>query len=169
VQTSNGDEPLDLAAIDDRGLLELYGRMLDELRTRNMIRSSNNPVADYAEWLVARGLGLTLAGKSAAGYDAMDPSGNRYQIKGRRLTSPKASRQLGLIRALDRRPFDYLAAVLFNRDLSLLRASLIPIEVVRAGAYRSQYQNGWIFFLRDDVWAVEGVRDITAQLKGATG
>jgi hypothetical protein len=32
------------------------------LRARSEIRTQNNPVADYAEWLVSKKLGLELTG-----------------------------------------------------------------------------------------------------------
>jgi hypothetical protein len=59
-------------------LLELFGQILEELRQRGVVRSSNNPICDYAEWLVARSMGLSLESNSQKGYDATDPNGIRY-------------------------------------------------------------------------------------------
>jgi hypothetical protein len=42
-------------------LFALFSGGPDELRRRDVIRSTNNPVADYAESLVARALSLKLA------------------------------------------------------------------------------------------------------------
>jgi hypothetical protein len=52
------------------GLLKLHGAVSAELRRRGICRSGNNPVADYAEGLVALRLGLRLAPNSTAGFDA---------------------------------------------------------------------------------------------------
>ena len=41
-------------------LLALYARIVDELIDQKVVRSSNNPVADYSEYLTARAFGLTL-------------------------------------------------------------------------------------------------------------
>lgn len=80
---------------------------MEALRRRGILRSDNTPTGDYAEWLVARSLGLTLENNSTSGYDATNPDGTRYQIKARRLVTPKTSRQLSPLRRLDQDPFDY--------------------------------------------------------------
>ena len=63
-------------------LLQLQASVIDELKARGVVRTKNNPLGDYTEWLVAKALGLELATNSAAGYDATDADGVRYQIKG---------------------------------------------------------------------------------------
>ena len=113
-------------------LFALYARTIEELRRRGVTRSGNNPVSDYAEYLCARALKLTLVAKSTKGYDALDASGARYEIKGRRITPHSASRQLGVLRELDEKPFDYLAAVLFREDFQVWKACLLPLKQVRA-------------------------------------
>jgi hypothetical protein len=45
---------LKLEVLSTRELLSLFARILEELRRRKVVRSSNNPVADYTEWLVAK-------------------------------------------------------------------------------------------------------------------
>ncbi|GAI05452.1 unnamed protein product [marine sediment metagenome] len=66
-------------------LLRCFANILDELKERKVVRTRNNPVADYAEWLVTQQLGLSLERSSKRGYDAIDQNGKRYQIKSRRL------------------------------------------------------------------------------------
>ena len=118
----------DLLSLSVKELLSLYAHSLEELRRRGAVRSTNNPAADYAEFLVSKALGLSVAGKSNSGFDATGPDGSRYQIKARRITRHNSSRQLSFIRGLgeDKRPFDHLAGVLFNEDFSVLRACLVP-------------------------------------------
>ena len=150
-----------LKSYSTQELLALFSKVLSELRRRGTIRSTNNPVADYAEYLVARALSLTLAQKSTTGYDAVDASGRRYEIKGRRLTKDNKSRQLSAIRGLDHQHFSYLAGVLFNEDFSVHRACLIPYEIVEQIAVYRSHVNAWILHLREDVWEIDGVENIT--------
>ena len=110
----------DWSSLKDSDLLLTYASLMEELRSRGMVRSSNNPVADLTEFLVAKALGLALEGRSAAGHDATDSSGVRYQIKGRRPTEHNRSVQLGIMRNLSARPFDVLAAVIYSPTFSVL-------------------------------------------------
>lgn len=41
-------------------LMNQYAAILAELNERNVVRTYNSPVGDYAEWLVAEQLGLVL-------------------------------------------------------------------------------------------------------------
>ena len=73
-----------------------HARMVDELLSQGVVRSTNNPVADYSEYLTARAFGLTLVASSSIGYDAIGEDDVRYQVKARRLTARNTSRQLGV-------------------------------------------------------------------------
>ena len=101
-------------------LLQLHSSIIEELKQRGVVRTKNNPVGDYTEWLVAKGLGLELANNSSAGYDGMDNDGLKIQIKGRRITPDNKSRQLGAIRNLELQDFDRLAAVIFDENYEIL-------------------------------------------------
>ena len=84
--------------MNEQSLLNLYSDLMEELRDRKLIRSSNNPVADYAEKVAVEQLKLIRAGKEERGYDALDKNNNtKYQIKGRRITRHNKSRQLGFL------------------------------------------------------------------------
>jgi len=67
-------------------LLQLTGKIIDELVARGIARTSNNPVSCYTEWLVSQRLDLTLSERSAKGFDAIDRAGVKYEIKARRIT-----------------------------------------------------------------------------------
>lgn len=153
--------------LTDRQLLTLYGNVMNELRARGVVRSSNGPVADYAEGLVARAFKLKLNTASTAGHDGVDSKGTRYEVKCRRVSLHNKSRQLSAIRGLERRHFDFLVGVLFNADFTIARAALIPFQIVKAHSSFVEKTNSWKFFLRDSVWTLEGVKDITAKLKKA--
>ena len=148
----------------DRQLLAAYGSLMGEMRQRGIVRSANNPVADYAEALVSRALGLSLEVPSRAGFDALGPDGRRYQIKARRLTARNTSTQVGAIRNLDQRPFDVLAAVAFDASLSVRYAALIPVHIVAEIARYSRHTNAHIFHFRPGLLKDPRVSDVTAAL-----
>ncbi|PKO08030.1 MAG: hypothetical protein CVU40_17450 [Chloroflexi bacterium HGW-Chloroflexi-2] len=77
---------LDIKSATTAELLQLYGRILEELKTRKVILTANSPVGDYTEWLVANKFGLKLMSNSTKGYDAEDSSGKKFQIKSRHVT-----------------------------------------------------------------------------------
>ena len=155
---------MELEALKTHELLALFSGVLDELRRRGTIRSTNNPIADYAESLVAQALSLKLASKSTKGYDAVDAHGQRYEIKSRRPTKQNRSTQLSAIRGLDLEHFSFLAGVLFAEDFSVHRGCLIPHKTVMELAVFRPHDNAWVLHLRDSIWSVPGVQDITDPL-----
>lgn len=154
----------DLSSMTVSGLLSAHGAVLDELRKRGILRSKNNPTGDYAEWLVSTRLGLSLAYNSAKGFDATDAAGVRYQIKARRVTPDNPSTQLGALRNLGAREFDFLVAVVFDADWRVLRAAKIPHGVVEGLATFRSHTNGHVMHLRPSVLTVDGVEDLSAVL-----
>jgi hypothetical protein len=146
-------------------LLALHASALDELREREIVRSGNGPGGDYAELLFTRAFGWTRTENSTAGYDAVDWSDRRYQIKSRRLFDQNGSRQLSALRRLPEQHFHYLAVVLFEKDYKVSKAAMIPHETVMSLARFQQHTNSWTFFLDDNVWALPGVRDVTQDLQ----
>lgn len=148
------------------GLFELLARhvaIMDELRSRGVLRTENNPTGDLSEYLFCRAFGWEQAANSVRSYDATDSAGNRYQIKGRRLNKWSKSRQLSAIRDLD--GFDYLAGVLFDHQYTIIRAAIIPSSVVAGLANRHEHTNSFRFLLRDNVWDNTAVSDVTAKLQ----
>lgn len=164
-RTSGGsaDEIASNASV--RALLRIYAETLDALRASGVVRSSNNPVCDYAEWLVAKALRLQLVTKSTKGFDATDPKGKRYQIKSRRSTRYNGSRQLGVIRNLDDSPFDYVVAVIFDERFDLECAYRVPVTAVQNHATYRPHVNGHVLVLRGAILDHPGVQDITAVLE----
>ena len=156
---------MDLVNTKTSDLFIQYSNIIDELIRRKVIRSTNNPVADYAEFLVSKSLKLDLVEKSTTGYDALDVDGVKYEIKSRRINSNNKSRQLSAIRGLDKNKFDFLAGILFSKNFTVLKACLIPINVVKELSVYREHVNAWIFYLRDSVWEQKSVKDITAELK----
>jgi hypothetical protein len=155
---------IDVSALSVAELLQNYGAILDELRHRKIVRSANNPLSDYAEYLFCTIFRWQQLQNSSSGHDAVDKKGNRYQIKARRLHTPKGSRQLSAIRNLKSKPFDFLAGLLVDREFQILRAAIIPIAIIRKRSVHVRHTNSWKFLLRDEIWRAPGVRDVTMEL-----
>lgn len=155
---------MDLANLQTKELLKLQSEVIRELRNRGILRTMNNPVGDYAEWLVASALGLRLAKNSAAGHDAESEDGKKIQIKARRVSPTNKSRQLGVIRNLDKGDFDELVAVIFSESYEVVEAVLIPHSVIFKHSKHSSHVNGHILNLSGTLLSDGRVRDIRAEL-----
>jgi hypothetical protein len=153
----------DLSPID---LLALHARVAERLHKCGVVRSANNPTGDLAEYLFCRAFGWKRTGPSHPAADALSADGKtRYQIKGRRWTQYNKSRQLGALRGLPDRGFDFLAGVLLREDYLVERAAIVPHALVLKNATSVEYTNSWKFMLRDDVWTWPGVEDVTNRLR----
>lgn len=151
----------ELASLTDADVLKKYAEVMQEIKRRGLSKGMNNPIADYAELLVATALKAERMPQSNTGFDLKGLGDIRYEVKARRLASPKGSRQLSAIRNLKDRHFDFLVGVLFNQDFTVYRAAIVPWEIVRDKATFKPHTNGWNFHLRDDVWGLPGVKNLT--------
>ena len=156
---------IDIGGLTSPQLLRLHAAISGELRTRGVTRTANGPTGDLAEYMFCKAFGWTQNNNSHPNIDAVDGQGVRYQIKGRRGTRLRASRQLGAIREFPARHFDVLAAVLFDDDFSVHRAALIPYGIVEQRATFVPRTNSHKFHLLDDVWDTPGVVDVTESLR----
>jgi hypothetical protein len=154
--------------LSNQQLLATYCELMGELRARSVVRSSNNPIADWTEGLVCHALGLQRETQSTAGYDARDANGTRYQIKGRRLTTENSSTQLSAIRNLAQGPFDVLVAVIYRSDFSINYAALIPLAVVIERSRYRAHSNSHVFMFPGSLLGDERVTDISETLRHAT-
>ena len=128
-----------LEGLSTPALLQSYGVILTILREGGITRTEDSPVGGYAEHLASRAFGLTLRTNSASGHDGTDAVGDRYQVKGRRMTRWNPSRQMSAIRGLEEGkldPFEWLVGIVFHADMSVVRAAMLPLEVVRAQSTR---------------------------------
>jgi hypothetical protein len=156
---------MDITGFSPKELLALHATVAEELRTRGITRSSNNPTGDLAEYLFCKVFSWVQAGNSNRSIDATAADGTRYQIKGRRMTRYSKSRQLSGIRDFQGRHFDFLAGVVFTETYEVLRAAIIPYVVVETRATFVAHTNSHKFILHDDVWTADDVRDVTAELR----
>lgn len=156
---------MNFAEYSSQALLELHAQIVQVLRDRKILRTSNNPVGDLAEHLFCKAYGLQPEKNSYPGVDVIGQDGTRYQIKGGRCTPENKSRQLSAIRNLADVDFHFLVGVIFSPDYSIQRAALIPYAIVKRLAKPQTHTNSYRFMLTDDVWNESGVEDITEKLK----
>ncbi|MFC2079525.1 hypothetical protein ACFLSZ_06065 [Candidatus Bipolaricaulota bacterium] len=156
------EELEELSVLD---LLRLHAAILSELISRGIVRSKNNPIADYAEYLVCKALALTLMGKSNKGFDAVDKSSKRYEIKARRESKDRKTTLTSPIRDLEGEHFDELIIVLFGEDYTVKKAVQLPRRLVKQVGRFVNHVNGWVIPLRDSLWTTPGCTDITQQLR----
>lgn len=142
---------MNLEEMDIQSLLQLQAACINELKRRKVVRTQNNPIGDYTEWLVAKTLGLELENNSKSGYDAKDRTNIRFQIKGRRITSDNPSRQLSAIRKYQEKHFDVLAAVIYDENFDVLEAWLIPHDVIGDYASYREHINAHILVLKGPI------------------
>ena len=155
---------MNLNELSVKDLLKLHAAAIGELKDRGILRTKNNPVGDYAEWLVSSALNLKLAKNSEAGYDAESDSGLKVQIKARRVTVDNKSRQLGVIRNLEKKDFDVLVAVIFNESYEVIEAVSIPHCVIEDHSKHKPHVNGHILHIRGALLSDNRVQNICAEL-----
>ncbi len=153
-----------------RELLELYVEVMEELRSRRVVRSANQPVGDVAELLVAQHFDVPLASRSTRGYDLRAkpseafPEGERIEVKARRVSAGIRASHYSFLRGLDAdpAPFDALVAVHFNDRFEVIGAWEIPIEVVkeRVGALNTRTGGQRLRLVREDDLADERIRPL---------
>lgn len=151
-----------------KGKLKDYAEILNSLYSAGIVRTYNNPVGDYAEWLVSEKLGLELQKNSKEGYDALDSTGLRYQIKSRWMHPGKnkneKNKQLNVIRNYDKKSFDYLVAVIFGENFEVEEAYLIPHAIIGEYFSWNKHQNGFLVTLTKDFVTNTKVEDIKEKL-----
>lgn len=134
---------MDLSQLSNVELMQLNQLTLDELERREVIRTRNNPISEYTEWLVADRMHMDLAPPSTKGYDATTTEGRKIQIKSRKNNLKNKSLILGIIRNYDLHQFDVLIAVIYNHDFTIRHAISIPHELVKEYGFYNNHQNGY--------------------------
>lgn len=176
----------DLASATLADLFGLYGNILDELTSRAVIRTRNQPLGDYAEWLTARALGARQAtNKSEKAFDlvadltadllagtgphAGGHRGARVQVKARAVASPARVGQLQTS-VFHRGGFDYLVLVLHEEaDFAVRRAVLLQAAAayVHARAASARRDDVLSLTMTDRVMTDPGAVDLTGLLRRA--
>ena len=146
-------------------LLALYADIVTNLCARNVVRSVNNPAADYAEYLIGKALKLKPAPPSTKGYDLIGKTGEKYEVKARRYTSRSKPTRFSPIRQIEENHFNYLAVVLFEENFDVKRAIIFPLQLIKEIAYWQNHVNGWIVPINDQLLNSKSGRDITTKLR----
>ena len=150
--------------LSNQELLQTFAAILEELRYRCISRTSNNPVADYTEWLVCSKLGLRQEANSTTGFDAVAEDCTKFEIKSRRVTQHNSSVQLSAIRNLEAKHFDYLIDVIYEADFSIRYAAKVPHAVIGPNSRFSRHSNAHLFNLSPKILELPEVDDITGVL-----
>lgn len=158
----------ELTTMPAASLFSLQGALIAELRSREILRTNNPPVGDYAEWLVAKALGgVPLEINSAKAYDLVAEPYGRVQVKARVLSSPERSgqRQTGAFRSED---FDHAALVLVSDvDFSVEAAVLLPVSVIKDRWNWRQHVKGWTLMMNNPTLTHPSAIDIADDLRRA--
>lgn len=153
------------AAPDD--LFRLHAAVLSELRARDIIRTQNPPAGDYGEWLVQRALGGELAPNSVKSYDVSGGRYGRIQVKARVVSAPPNAGQLQTS-PFRSDTFDHAALVMLsNVDFTVVRASLVPVKLLRQVWSWRAHVNGHIVRMTPAVMGHTEALDITEGLRAA--
>jgi hypothetical protein len=121
---------IDVATYDNANLLRLWAEVMRTLQDREVIRSSNNPVGDLCEGLVAARFRVKTEPQSTRGYD-VKARGVRYQVKGRRTTARSRPSHYSAIRDIDAQEFDFLIAVHLTEDFEVADAWKVSWQAVK--------------------------------------
>ncbi len=156
---------LDLGELKSIELLRLQASATAELKRREIVRTNNNPLGDYTEWLVANVMDLELTSNSEAGYDAISKQGLKFQIKGRRITPERPSRQLSAIRNYAEKDFDWLIAMIFDKDFNILNAYIMPHSVIGNYYPHRNHVNARVVVMSGAIIKDEKVVEITEKFR----
>jgi hypothetical protein len=144
-------------------LMSLYGRILDVLGGRDVVRTRNAPTGDYAEWLVAKATRGYLATRSEKSWDVCTKlnhhpkgsqvcgkGGEHLQVKARVVADENRQPALSPFRSWK---FDSLVIVLFSDTYEVLKAAKVPRAVVEGaqGRYWSRHVNGDVVYAKKDL------------------
>ncbi|WP_394550602.1 DUF6998 domain-containing protein [Agromyces sp. MMS24-JH15] len=146
-------------------LLGQYADILAELRARGVVRTSNAPLGDYAEYVALEVYGGELAANSAKSYDLKTTDGRLIQVKARTWapsTSPSAV--FSVFRSFD---FDIATLIVLDARTYRLRwAREMTPEAIKSAARWSPHVNG--FLLRMSIAEREGA-DVTERFAPVVG
>jgi hypothetical protein len=140
---------------------------MGELLLRRLVRTANAPAGDYAEFLVAKALNGNLEDNSVKSYDLTCAEFGKVQVKARVVSSPikSSQRQTSPFRSDG---FDYAAFVMLsNSDYRVVRAALVPRDVVSAQWTWRAHVNGHVVFMRSSLLNDPMATDITERLREA--
>lgn len=154
----------ELDDLSTRGLLELYGGILDQLKSRGVVRSRNAPAGDLAETLAVIAYEGSLAPVSMKSWDVLAGDGRRIQVKCRVRSVARRGGVFSPFRSTD---FEAGVFVVLNEDYSIASAIEVPVTGVVEIARSTPWVNGDRVTLSQDLRSVTGARDLTEKFMQA--
>ena len=149
-------------------LLGLYSAVITELRARDVLRTNNPPVGDYAEWLVARAFEVPrLEANSTASYDLVCEEFGKVQVKGRVVTPGGKPGELQSSPFRSDK-FDHAGLVLLNQaDYSVVSAVMLPVAAVKERWKKRSHTNSHVLFMNGPTMNHPTAVDIADRLREA--
>jgi len=133
-----------LDSLSTKELIQLHRSTLSELFRRNVVRTMNAPQGDWAEYLVAQAYDGKMAPNSEKSWDVETADGRKLQVKSRVLDPDN----VGSNGTSPFRSWNFSAAVIVlfdSEDLSVLRASEIPVTAIQELSTYRAHTNGHVF------------------------
>ncbi|HZL34216.1 MAG TPA: hypothetical protein VFC78_02835 [Tepidisphaeraceae bacterium] len=145
---------------DLRGALAQYFSALQKLEPYSI-----KTLADYAEYAFEAALGGKRVGRNGKGYDLIVPRLGRVQVKSRQLPSDGRIEERLHLSTCSAGSCDFLAAIIFNADFSVKKATVVPFLAVFDFMQRHVDPQKKIRF--DLIAALPGAGDVTSDVRRA--
>ena len=130
---------LDLGALSNRQLLQVWARSLQLLYDRGVVRTYNSPIGDIAEEMVARHYGGVRGAFDQAAWDVAVGE-ELLQVKACRREPHKSRTGFSPIRHRD--GYDAVILVVFSMDMQVEEAWRVPRHVVNELGKFNAHVNG---------------------------
>ena len=130
---------LDLGALSNRQLLQVWAKSLQLLYDRGVVRTYNSPIGDIAEEMVARHYGGVRGAFDQAAWDVAIGE-ERLQVKACRREPRKSRTGFSPIRHRD--GYDAVVLVVFSMEMEVEEAWRVPRAVVNELGKFNAHVNG---------------------------
>lgn len=145
-------------AAELRDALKAYLSALDQLRPYGI-----ESIPDFAEYIFEQALNGERVARGSKGHDVLAPKLGRVQVKERRLPSNGRLEERLHLRNVSDKSCDYIGAVIFNNDLSVKKATLVPHAPVWRLILSHNDPEKKVRF--DLLASLPGARDLTKELR----
>ncbi len=119
--------PYDPSEKQTAELLGDWATIMNELATRDVIRTNNNPLGDIAELVVASHFGGKRGSFSQPGWDVITPDGEKVQVKSLREVPGKRRTNFSPISDDD---YDFVVLVIFDESFQVTRGLRLGRDLV---------------------------------------
>lgn len=124
-------------------LLQMNQYTLDELERRSILKVGDNPISEYTLWLVKNKMNAKSVSSEFAGYNVRTPDRKKIHILAKRNKLKNHSAILGVISERELRKVDDVLAVIYNEDMSIHTALIIPVHVIEKIGVYNKFQKGY--------------------------